>query len=532
MAALGPLRTIFDDALVDSIIADGKGEMIIRRGSKVTTETTPFPAAQQNGLARRLARAVEQPLSGERKRVSAYLGDGLNLEILSEKAAQPGPIIMIRRIPTLPIDLNDLVRTGAIALRVVELLHHCVKASCSVLVVGPRHGVRSQILAGIASVWREDGRVIALNRPFVAAADCEDVIQIEGPEALDTLVAGFGEVIAVDEPASGAWGPLLLAEESLLASLASTSMSLGIRRLLAQITYERPGMVMTGVEALITSTIDLIVHCDEARVLGLGEIQHWGSQLAVRALGKWRDDQFLLDLRESALLARLGESAENLKVDGLDVIDDGLAGCVGTPLGIAPVTTGQNQRQVSQSFALDQKERSEDGLVNNGEAPTANGISEVMPEAAESQERTRAESPGDNGEVLYDANNFVEAIEEAKAEEDNSSPESEEDLQYEEDMPSVAYQLALPEDDEQELGLEPDDASPFDDATPALELDDSGELAPNEALVLDSQATMIISQEEVDVFKPSGDDVQAGTGRQGTRPDPGAERPRRTGRPK
>lgn len=460
-----------------------------------------------------------------RLRVSAYLAKGLKLQILSAPGVESGPLIILERVLALPFDLNRLLKDQSMALRAIELLHHCVNASCSILIVGPRGRMRERVLAGIASMWLEAQRVIALDYPFVASTPGGNLIQIHGQDSLSLLAPGLGQVVVVDDPAAKDWAPLLLAQEALLASFSSASMSLGVRHLLAQITYERPGMVMAGVEALLTSSIDLIVHCNDTQVIGLGEIQNWGSQLAVRAIGKLKDDEFLLDLRESRLIGLLGEAAQDLCIDGIDLTEDGIEGGVSAPLGIAPISTAtksrtfsSSARQVSQSFADEHEARSHAGPLEAEVAEIQVPLAAAMSDDATYAEASAEHNHSDD-EAAADVARALESDQErADDERRDFEPVSDEALDegedYEAEIPSVAYQLAIPGDDGK---LGDDDASPFDEATPALELDDAGELPSESPLAQDAESTMIIEQGDLEKYSTSGDDVHLGTGRPGTK---------------
>jgi hypothetical protein len=538
--ALGPLSFFFEDEAVTSLTVSGQDEMVIHRGVESSLEPRPFDSTRHNSLARKLAQSLGQPLGGGRSRAEGYLGDGLKVTVFDAETVDPGPVIVVRRLPTLATDLNEMVKEQQVALRAVELLHHCVQARCNILIVGPARGVRQGLLAGMAAFWSAKSQIVAIKHPFATSQSNGRIVYLDGDNGVEAVSAVLGDVIVVDEPAARDWAPLLLKEQAFLGTLESSSMSLGIRRLLSQITYERPGMVMTGVEALLTSTIDLIVHCDEHRLLGLGELQHWGSQLAVRTLGKWKDDQFLLDLTESTLRKRLKEAIPGLTVDGMQLGNDESSENVGAPLGIAPVVTATKDRRVSQSFMIDNDERSiasmsgiENETASPDEAPPENVAETSIKIPASEFTEALFEPDADATSILVEGASNHQSPGELNSEAELQDV-SDDDLElgtdllghesdsFEDEMPSVAYSLRLSEEDEE--SIEAQDAfsldSPFDEPTPAVVIDHDHEPRRlDEEEPVESQATMIISKGDADAqrFAPSSDDVKPGRGRANAR---------------
>ncbi|AHX11635.1 P-type DNA transfer ATPase VirB11 [Neorickettsia helminthoeca str. Oregon] len=112
---LEPLDEIFSDADVNEISVNKPGEIWIEKNGEITRSELPVLDFQHlKGLAKLVAQATEQSVSGEYPLLSATLPNECRIQIVLPPAAESGTVVMsIRKPSSVQLSLADYDRMGA-----------------------------------------------------------------------------------------------------------------------------------------------------------------------------------------------------------------------------------------------------------------------------------------------------------------------------------------------------------------------------------------------------------------------------------
>jgi|GEM_PF-5734489 len=520
-------KVLSDDSVTEVLIRENTPMTIWRDGS-LEERANPFTGAQLLPALKKIAQDIGQPLSRTRHCVRGALASGWLLTICDGKENTSSAWLNARRLPVLGDDnFESLQRSDVIDERLAKILIACVETRANIVVVGGRRSrVRGQVLAALGGHWAGQNHLLALGYPFWTPLEHPRAQIIESKEIFD-VDANLGEVLVVSDPSADTLTSMLMLPLRVLIALDGNTMSAAINSMISYLSYVRPGMILKGVESIITSRVDLLVLCDGARVTALGEPQYWQDRLTVRALAQRSADGYLVDLRRSHLRERLLATAPELVDSAAEDLEVRSEDEKSQPLGMTPLVTSVEQRRVSDAFILDNEQRSFMEMIEPDRLQTpvigdagdllvaeSNRDKELGDEVVLSRQDASA---GQNAEV---------PAEEGVDEEEDWAPivpqnlsEEDEELHTEigasaeatpepfvDDMPSRTYNLA-------------DEAESFSEEIHLPEVSQGeGSLSSRLGQVQsESQATMIIDQSEIDAddqLAPSSDHVSEGPGRQ------------------
>ncbi|MEE2903289.1 MAG: hypothetical protein VYC39_13225 [Myxococcota bacterium] len=523
-------EVLSDDSITEVLIRENTPMSIWRDGT-LEERDSPFAGAQLLPALKKIAQDIGQPLSRTCHCVRGALPSGWLLTICDGKENTRSALLNARRLPVLgDHNFESLRRSDIIDERLAKILIACVETRANIVVVGgTRSRVRGQVLAAIGDYWAAQNHVLALEYPFWTPSD-HPRAQIIESKAIFDIDANLGEAIVACDPSADTLTSMLMLPPRVLIALDGKTMSEAINSMISYLSYVRPGMILKGIESMITSRIDLLVLCDGASVTALGEPQYWQDRLTIRALAQRSASGYLVDLRGSHLRERLLTTAPELVDSAAEDLEVRSEDEKSQPLGMTPLVTSVEQRRVSDAFILDNEERSFQEIIepDRMQTPVIDEAREVLDAASNGDEELSNEitPPGQDtpaGQDIEDQDEQYLAEEEelAPVVPQNLSEEDEEvhteigasseatDEPFVDDMPSRTYNLA-------------DESEAFSEELDLPEVSQGeGSLSSRRGQVQhESQATMIINQAEIDIddqLAPSSDHVSEGPGRSNER---------------
>lgn len=189
----GPLTPLMHDPEVSDILLNGSDEVWVeRRGS---LERHPALFETPNLLRDLLERLLAQ--AGVRVDSSVPIGDGRlrdgsRIHVVLPPVAPDGPLVSIRRFPTNPFSLDDLVEKGFLTDDEADVLQRCVIDRRSIAIGGATGSGKTTLVNALLGCISADERVVVIEETRELAPSCPHWVSlvtrppnVEGLGALD-----------------------------------------------------------------------------------------------------------------------------------------------------------------------------------------------------------------------------------------------------------------------------------------------------------------------------------------------------------
>ena len=174
---LGPLEPLLKDDTVADILVNTHSQIYVERRGQL--EITPVQFKDEQHLLRvinKMVTAVGRHIDEAHPLVDARLADGSRINAVVAPIAVDGPLLSIRKFAKVPMDLERLVRFGALTPKIKELIEAMVKARMSILVSGGTGSGKTSMLNAMSQaidpreriVTIEDAAELQLQQPHVA----------------------------------------------------------------------------------------------------------------------------------------------------------------------------------------------------------------------------------------------------------------------------------------------------------------------------------------------------------------------------
>jgi pilus assembly protein CpaF len=174
---LGPLELLLKDDTVADILVNTHSQVYVERRGQL--EITPVQFKDEQHLLRvinKMVTAVGRHIDEAHPLVDARLADGSRINAVVAPIAVDGPLLSIRKFAKVPMDLERLVRFGALTPKIKELIEAMVKARLSILVSGGTGSGKTSMLNAMSQaidsreriVTIEDAAELQLQQPHVA----------------------------------------------------------------------------------------------------------------------------------------------------------------------------------------------------------------------------------------------------------------------------------------------------------------------------------------------------------------------------
>lgn len=164
LVGFGPIQPLIDDPDVSEILVNRFNDVWVERhGRLVRVPEVRFDSDEQvRELAERIALPLRRRIDELNPILDARLPDGSRVCATLHPPALDGCVMAIRKFNRQILGLEGLKATGTIAEEVIRFLRRCVRARCSMLVVGGTSSGKTTILNALSSLIPQDERVITI----------------------------------------------------------------------------------------------------------------------------------------------------------------------------------------------------------------------------------------------------------------------------------------------------------------------------------------------------------------------------------
>jgi pilus assembly protein CpaF len=189
---LGRLEPLMDDPLVDEIMVNGPGTVLVERNGRIERTDTRFDSEQE------LMHVIERILSPLGRRVDeasplvdARLSDGSRVNCVIPPLSLAGPLLTIRRFRRRGFSADELVRSRTLTGGLRDFLASCVCARLNIVVSGGAGSGKTTLLNALSSTIDPDQRIITIEDAAELRLRQAHVLRLESrPPNLE----GHGEV--------------------------------------------------------------------------------------------------------------------------------------------------------------------------------------------------------------------------------------------------------------------------------------------------------------------------------------------------
>jgi len=160
---LDVLQPLVDDPEVTEIMINGYQHIFVERKGQLTRWPIAFESEERlHDMIQAIVASVNRTVNESNPIVDARLKDGSRVNVVLPPVALCGPSLTIRKFPDQPLDIESLIRLGALPVEAAVLLQQLVTAKYNVFVSGGTGSGKTTLLNAMSRFIPPDERVITI----------------------------------------------------------------------------------------------------------------------------------------------------------------------------------------------------------------------------------------------------------------------------------------------------------------------------------------------------------------------------------
>ncbi len=160
---LGPLEPLLADPTVSDILINGHDCVYVERHGRLErTDVTFNDARHLINIVQRIVGLMGRRVDETSPMVDGRLPDGSRINAIIPPLALDGALVSIRRFGTHPLEMDDLVRLGALTREMKQFLAACVEARLNLLISGGTGSGKTTLLNALSAFIPAEERVITI----------------------------------------------------------------------------------------------------------------------------------------------------------------------------------------------------------------------------------------------------------------------------------------------------------------------------------------------------------------------------------
>jgi pilus assembly protein CpaF len=193
VVGFGPIEYLLKDPTVTEVMVNGPDDVFVEREGRI--ERVPDRLFEGEEPVLHLIERIVGPLGLRVDQASpwvdARLPDGSRVHAIVPPLSLRGPALTIRRFSPVPIEAEDLVRTGSIGPRALRFLAACVRGRTNMVISGGAGSGKTTLLGVLSGFIPDDERLITIEDAAELRLAKPHVVSLEARPA---NVEGRGEV--------------------------------------------------------------------------------------------------------------------------------------------------------------------------------------------------------------------------------------------------------------------------------------------------------------------------------------------------
>lgn len=190
---LDVLQPLIDDPEVTEIMINGHQHIFVERKGRLTRWPTSFESEERlHDMIQAIVASVNRTVNESNPIVDARLKDGSRVNVVLPPVALCGPSLTIRKFPDKPLDIESLIRLGALPAEASVLLQQLVAAKYNVFVSGGTGSGKTTLLNALSRFIPQDERVVTIEDP--AELQIRTIPNLVPLETRNATTEGKGEI--------------------------------------------------------------------------------------------------------------------------------------------------------------------------------------------------------------------------------------------------------------------------------------------------------------------------------------------------
>ena len=188
----GPLDELLSDESVTEIMCNDFDEIWIEREGRISRTTAAFGDLDHyRRIIEKIVVAVGRRVDESSPMVDARLPDGSRVNVILPPLAVRAPVLTIRKFPSSPLTIADLIRFGSLSTEAATFLEACVRARLNLMVTGGTGTGKTTMLNVLSAFIPEDERIITIEEAAELQPHQSHTVSLE---ARPPNAEGVGEV--------------------------------------------------------------------------------------------------------------------------------------------------------------------------------------------------------------------------------------------------------------------------------------------------------------------------------------------------
>lgn len=157
------LQEMLDDDTITEIMVNGPDHIFLERNGKIERWNGRFSTAEKlEDVIQQIVGRCNRVVNESMPIVDARLSNGDRVNVVVHPVALNGPILTIRRFPDKPIDMERLIRLGALTDDVAEFLKHLVENRYTIVIGGGTSTGKTTFLNALSAYIPAKERIITI----------------------------------------------------------------------------------------------------------------------------------------------------------------------------------------------------------------------------------------------------------------------------------------------------------------------------------------------------------------------------------
>lgn len=163
MRQLDILQELIEDPCITEIMINGKDHIFIERAGQISRWENGFDSEEKlHTIIQQIVAGCNRVVNEASPIVDARLENGSRVNVVLKPIALNGPIVTIRRFPEKPMDMEQLIKLGALEETHSIFLENLVKAGYNILISGGTGSGKTTFLNVLSDFIPKDERVITI----------------------------------------------------------------------------------------------------------------------------------------------------------------------------------------------------------------------------------------------------------------------------------------------------------------------------------------------------------------------------------
>nr|WP_234340336.1 CpaF family protein [Gorillibacterium timonense] len=277
------LQPLLDDPIITEIMINSHEEIFIEQNGAVSRVEARFDSKEKlEDVIQAVVSKVNRTVNESSPIVDARLSDGSRVNVVLPPVALKGPTMTIRKFPSRPLTMEDLIGMGAITREAASDLSKLVECKYNIFIGGGTGSGKTTFLNALAGYIPYDERIITIEDS--AELQIRNIPNLVGLETRNANTEGRGEITIKDlirsslrmRPNRILVGEVRGAEALDMLSAMNTghegSISTGHANSSVDMLSRLETMVLSGAELplqvvrkQIASALDILIHLSRMR---------------------------------------------------------------------------------------------------------------------------------------------------------------------------------------------------------------------------------------------------------------------------